>query len=45
MKYHSLSLAVFVFLLFPTLLPAQTDAIQELPLPSPPSFLLSITPQ
>jgi len=41
MKFHSLSLAAFAFLLLPTLLPAQTDAIQELLLPpAAPSFLL-----
>lgn len=40
MKYHSLPLAVFAFLLFPVLLTAQTEEIQELPLPPAPSFLL-----
>ena len=41
MKCHSLPLAVFAFLLFPVLLNAQSDEIQEFPLPPAPSFLLS----
>ena len=41
MKNRALPLAVFAFLLLPALLPAQTEEIQELPLPTAPSFLLS----
>ena len=41
MKNRALPLAVFAFLLLPTLLPAQTGGIQELPLPPAPSFRLS----